>query len=369
MEQSNFSKYRGPILIGVITAIAIIVVFYLVSRPQKDVQVAQPSNVEVVEATSTPQPDITSSATSSPISPLSPLSPVTTSLEPSFRPEEIEALLQQGIVRYENRDYQGAIEIFDQVLDSNPNNFLAHNARGSIYSDLQDYDQALADYTKAIELEPFFPHAYYNRGRVYSFIKKYDEALTDLQESINLAPTEFGYRANGNIGLIYHQMGEYSKAIEAFEQSISLNTDNKADIYFYRGETYTALENYDAAIANYQSAVERFANYGLAYQSLGYAQYKRGATVSALENLQQAIQISPNSPAAHLYLALVYTAQNELDNADSEVSQAVDLLDTLSEDEQVFMLTRVLADFETLAQENSGQAAEIEAMINKLPPP
>ena len=348
MDQINFSKYKGAILIGIVAAILIILAFYVVGRPGSKPVGSALSTPSAETPTSKPTPIIASSPISraSPISPISPLvSPIPNQLDPA----EIETVLQQAIAQYENQNFDNALEILEQVLVLAPNNFLAYNARGTVYSDLKDYDQAVADYTKVVELEPLFPHAYYNRGRVYSILEKFDDALADLQKSIGLSPNEFGYRANGNIGLIYHQMGEYDQALEAFDQSISYNKENRADIYFYRGETYTALENYDAAIADYQAAIERFSNYDLAYQSLGYAQYKTEQFDQAIENLNRAIQISPNSPVAYLYLALVHVANNQLDQAEAEITQAINVLNTLPKKEQNAVLTRVVTNLESLS--------------------
>jgi tetratricopeptide (TPR) repeat protein len=138
---------------------------------------------------------------------------------------------------------------------------------------------------------------------------------------------------------------------------------------YYRGETYTVLENYDAAIADYQAAIDRFSQYDLAYQSLGYAYYKTRKFDQALDALNQALEISPNSPTAHLYLALVYVAMNDFEEAKAETAQAMNSIDTLSEEEQLSIFTRILADLGTFAEKNPAKAKEVEALINLIPEP
>ena len=359
MKLSEILKHKSFIIIfSTVIVVVIVSVFFLPSR------IWDKSSSETG-----PQATIStgiSTLVDSPISPVSPVSPVASGASTRPDPAEIEALLHKGIAQYESQDYQEAIATFNEVLVLDPANFLAYNSRGSVYTDLKDYERAIADYTKVTELEPLFPHAYYNRGRVYSFLKKYDEALTDLQKSIELSPDEFGYRANGNIGLIYHQLGEYDKALAAFESAITYD-DTKADTFYLRGETYTALENYEAAIADYQAAIARFSRYDLAYQSLGYAYYKTGQFDQALEALNQAFEISPNSPAVHFYLALVYVARNDFEEAKAETSQAMNSTDTLSEEEQKSLFTRVLADLKGFVQENPEKAKEVDTIINLIP--
>jgi tetratricopeptide (TPR) repeat protein len=273
-----------------------------------------------------------------------------------------------GLQMYESGDYEGALDLFNTVVDAEPDNSLAYDVRGSIYTALHDYDNALNDYSKAIELNPSFAQAYYNRGRIHSFLKHYDEALPDLEKSVELDSRNFGYRAKGNIGLIYHQLGEYEKALEAFEASMAYE-GSKADIFYFRGETYTALENYQAAIADFEAAIERFSGYDLAYQGLGYAYYKTSQLDEAAEALNRALEISPDSFAARLYLGLVHLTKEDAESANAEISQAASSFSAISKEEQEFVYTRVVAELEAFAQENPDKAAEAEALIDLIPEP
>ncbi|MCL4302451.1 MAG: tetratricopeptide repeat protein [Anaerolineae bacterium] len=359
MKQKGISR----ILVVIIALVAVAgVALYWVNRtPRPEDSQLMPTAVSAPTATAI------ANAAVSPISPLSQVSPppaVTADSDPA----QTEVLLNSGIALYEKQDYQGAIKIFDEILSTDPKNALAYNARGSAYLDLKDYDKAVADYTKAIELETLLPHAYYNRGRAYTLLKKYDNALADLQHSAQLLPAEFGYRANGNIGLIYHQQGEYARALDAFATAISFD-DSKADTYYLRGETYTAMENYEAAINDYQAALSRFPNYNQAYQGLGYASYKIGHFAQAQETLNKALEISSNSPMTHFYLMLVYLATEQLDPAKAEVSLAMDNIGALSEEEQNSLFKRVLADLETFVQENPAKDRDAKALINLIPEP
>lgn len=364
MKQFAYSKYKRFIFLLAIVIIAVVIAVYLINNTKKNEEEAKIRDTPV--ASIIPSSALTSPA-SSPLSPLSPLPKAT--LAPRPNSETLKLMLEQGVELYERGEYAASLEIISDLLAYNSSDFLAYNVRGNVYTALGDYENALGDYSRSIEIQPFFPHAYYNRGRINSFLDRYDEALSDLQESIELDPVSFGYRANGNIGLIYHKLGEYDKALEAFESSISYNKDEKADVYYFRGETYTALENYEAAIADYQAAIARFSRYNPAHQSLGYVYYKNGQFDEAFNALNQALEISPNSPITHFYLALVYLATDETDSAKAEVSQAMDSITTLSEEEQDFIAARVLADLETFAQDNPDQAEEVKSIINLIPEP
>ena len=366
MRSNSFVHRWGIFLVLALTLAVIAIIFYFVANtPDSEISegiapdpTTLPNNVSM--------PTATSFSVTSPISPLSPLSIIPNSTVTPTNPRTLSEMTQSGVEIYEQGDYETAIEIFDDVLAQIPD-AVTYNARGSAYLALGDYDKALDDYYKAVELHPTFPHAIYNRGRLFSILKRYDDALIDLQKAVEISPFEFGYRANGNIGLIYHQLGEYDKALEAFGESISQNVEEKADVYYFRGETYTMLENYEAAIADYEAAIERFAQYGVAYQSLGYAYYKIEEFDKALESLNHAVEITPESPVAHLYLALVYLATDQPDKAISNASQGVNSINTLSEEEQNLIFTRILADLDALSQEQPDNIEAVETIIDIIP--
>lgn len=365
MKQTDFFKSRKFIvLLGIIlvTVIGGGVIYFTNAGKEGTERVITP------EATAVSSPSIISSVTQSPVSPLSPLSPILSSTPAEAIQEEIEAQIKLGMTLYESQNYQEALRILNDALTLAPDSFLAHNVRGSVYVETGEYQKAVEDFSKAIDLEPLFPHAYYNRGRVYRFTEQYEEAITDLTKSIELSQDEFGYRANGNIGLIYHQMGEYNKALEAFEKSISYNEDERADVYYFRGETYSAMGNYEAAIADYQAAIERFSNYGQAYQGLGYAYFKTDRLNEAVEALNQALQISPN-PVPHLYFTLVYLALEDFDQAQAQATQAAESIDQLPQEEQNRILVGVLADLETFRENHPNRAEEVNTIIALLPAP
>lgn len=280
----------------------------------------------------------------------------------------IDAIAEKGLNLYESGDYEAALEIFNNVVDAESRNPLAYDARGTIYTALNEYENALSDYSRAIELSPSFAQAYYNRGRLYGLLERYDEALSDLEQSIELAPGDFGYRASGNIGLIYHRQGEYEKALEAFEASMSYDNE-KADVFYLRGETHTALEDYETAIVDYEDAIQRFSGYDIAYQSLGYAYYKVAKYEEASQALDQALKISPDSPIPHLYLALVHLATGDVESASTEIARAASSFSTLSEEEQELVYDRVVTELKALARENPDKAGEVKSMIETMPEP
>lgn len=361
-----FAKYRWPILIGLI-AVGVGIFYWLSNFNTPLPAPTAPASTEVTAGDSKP-PESTPAVLNSPVSPISPVSSVViTPNLPQTDPEVLQVMIDQALHAQQQGDYNRTVELAAKVLADDPQNFIAYNLRASAFMELGNNDKALADYSKAIELGPLFPHAYYNRGRLLRLQEKYDEAIVDLQKAAELSPIEFGYRANGNIGLIYYAQRNYEQALAAFEKSIAANVENRADVYYYRGETYTAMGNWEAAIQDYEAAIERFANYAEAYRSLGYVYAKNGQFAQAKPALNQALALAMNHPEAHLYLSAVQLAGDQPNEAEVSVQTATAKLDSLAAEQRQLILNRTTDLLKTVAEENPDKAAQAERLIELLP--
>ena len=102
--------------------------------------------------------------------------------------KELELLLKQADFLRDLKQYQEAMDLYNQIIQLNPNYSNAYFNRGVAYDDLKEYKKAIADYTKAIELDPNYTYAYYNRGVAYYHLKEYENAILDYTKAIKLDP-------------------------------------------------------------------------------------------------------------------------------------------------------------------------------------
>lgn len=369
MNKSSFSSSK-LISIALILLLILITVgaYFLLDRDTDESEIS--SGATHISPTAIDKmPSITQSPILTPVSVVSPISPI--NVESSPISNEDWNLFSKAEELFLAGDYLASVSAFSRLLEIDPKNEIALTYRGNAYIELGDYSKAIASYTEAINLNPdTYPQPYYNRGRAYMFLEEYDKALADLEKSIELDhydDIDFAYRANGNIGLIYRKLGNYEKALDAFSQSISASNGTQADAFYLRGETYLEMGNYEAAIADYESAISRFPRYHLAYQSLGYAYYKTGQFDPASEALNQALAISSNSPQAHFYLGLLYLATDDIDQAQAEISQATTLSANIPPDEQASIYHRIIADLEIFAEEHSDKSEAVKSLIEMIP--
>jgi tetratricopeptide (TPR) repeat protein/S1-C subfamily serine protease len=205
-----------------------------------------------------------------------------------FNPNLALAYYNRGIVRYELGDKQGAIDDFNQAIKINPNLALAYSNRGVVRYELGDKQGAIDDYTLAIKFNPNESLAYLNRGIVRYDLGDKQGAIDDFNQAIkinpNLAQAYYGR------GYVRNELGDKQGAIDDFTLAIKINP-NYANAYYNRGIVRDDLGDKPGAIDDYNQAIKINPNYALAYNNRGIVYYQLGDKQKAREDLQRAAQL------------------------------------------------------------------------------
>jgi lipoprotein NlpI len=133
-------------------------------------------------------------------------------------------LNNRGNANLNRRDYDRAIQDYNESLRLDPSSALAHNNRGSAYQHRGDYDQAIRDYDAAIRLDSSIALFFGNRGRAHHFKESYAEAIKDYEQAIELNP-DFAL-AYYNRGLARFDQGLYIASVPDFVRAMTLDSSN-----------------------------------------------------------------------------------------------------------------------------------------------
>ncbi|HBW57451.1 MAG TPA: pilus assembly protein PilF, partial [Oscillatoriales bacterium UBA8482] len=152
--------------------------------------------------------------------------------------------VNRGVVRYDSKDYQGAISDFNKAIKINPNYAMAYNNRGNARSNLKDYQGAISDYDKALKIDPNFAMAYNNRGLARNNLKDYQGAISDYDKAIKIDPNY----ADGyvNRGSARSKLKDYQGAISDYDKALKIDS-NDAITYAGRGNARYDLKDYQGA--------------------------------------------------------------------------------------------------------------------------
>jgi lipoprotein NlpI len=108
-----------------------------------------------------------------------------------------------------------------------------------------------------------------------------------------------------NRGNAYHDKVDNDRALQDYDQAISLNP-NLAAPYQGRGNVDRAKGDNDGAVADYSRAIALDPNYALAYHGRGNAYHSKGDNDRAMADQNEAIRLDPNYAYAYFSRGRLY---------------------------------------------------------------
>lgn len=185
-----------------------------------------------------------------------------------------------------------------------------------------DLKTAADCFHSAVVLNPKFSEAYTGMGGVYFEQKNLKQADDAFQTAAGLAPVWSGD------GVRYAQF-KIRAGDTAGAQRLLQDIVSRAPLYF---PAWTALAQIAANENDYSNATSELANVmvsdprnfdGLLLQ--GRLEFLQGRAADAIANYKQMAAIYPDAPAVFYALAQAYLANNQTNEADSSLTQALDL--------------------------------------------
>ncbi|MFZ0798339.1 MAG: tetratricopeptide repeat protein, partial [Terriglobales bacterium] len=196
----------------------------------------------------------------------------------------------RGIARSANGSGERALEDFDQAVRINPRYADAYFNRGNTNCALLRYADAIRDYTQAININPSMAEAYVNRGKVSALRGDKAAALADYEKALSLYP-HFAV-AYFNRGLLKGEMGDHDWALRDFDEAIKFDS-HLAKAYLEKGSLLEAEGNGEEALHCY----ERFLMYDLPDED--ERRYSKDVVRVRAEELMKDLVIGPEYVQTH----------------------------------------------------------------------
>jgi tetratricopeptide (TPR) repeat protein len=138
-------------------------------------------------------------------------------------PTDAAELFARGIALEEDPSHQTqAIEMYQQVLDLDPDHAAAHINLGTLHYNRQEYALAEKHYRHAIEVDPRYALAYFDLGNVLDETGRVTEAIQTYSTALQLAPTYAD--AHYNLALAYEKIKEPRNALKHWRAYVKLDT-------------------------------------------------------------------------------------------------------------------------------------------------
>ncbi|KAJ6402002.1 hypothetical protein OIU84_014139 [Salix udensis] len=115
-------------------------------------------------------------------------------LDSSIFLKRAHELKEEGNKKFQNKDYAGALEQYDNALritpKTHPDRAVFHSNRAACLMQMKpiDYETVIAECTMALQVQPQFVRALLRRARAFEAIGKYEMAMQDVQVLLGADP-------------------------------------------------------------------------------------------------------------------------------------------------------------------------------------
>ncbi len=245
---------------------------------------------------------------------------------------------------YGKKDYDKALELVQTTLNNKDkrDDSFAYDLWGNILARKKQYEHAIEKYNEAIKINPDNDNPYIGLGYVYfKGYKNYNAAISNYQKVIDR--NEKNYSAYNDLALVLADKGDIDAAKENYKKAIAANP-NYANAYYNLGLIFLGDKNYQQANVQFNKIIElpyNAGNYFNAYNGLCYSLSQQSKYEEAISNCELAIKIKPKDDNIYDTLGTVYATQKDYDNAITNYQTAINYNPDNSEAEQ--HLAEVLA--------------------------
>jgi eukaryotic-like serine/threonine-protein kinase len=225
--------------------------------------------------------------------------------------EQFEKAQDLLLKSYKDSNTAAAVQGFQQVLQQDPGNALAHASLGAAYfiQSSNNHDAKLLDLAKqetnqALKLSPTLAPAYVTLARIAAHEGRTALAMQLAQKAKALDPQSPD--VYGALAEVYEAQQLSKESMAALQQAIALAPED------WRWPVSLGIEEFSAgdvneAAAQLQKAVTLAPDNAAAYYDLGIANMRRNNLEEARKDLQQALSIQPDADTyAELGSILMY---------------------------------------------------------------
>jgi tetratricopeptide (TPR) repeat protein len=191
---------------------------------------------------------------------------------------------------------------------------------------LKDEPSAEKWLTASVTLDPQDAQAWYYLGRTKYSQTEYAGAIEAFEHCLKLDPRNV--TAEYNVGLSYEGLNQNEEAIQAYQNAIDWEAKGELkspDPFIDLARLYLHQNQAEKALPYLVQAVTAFPQLSLAHEELGKAYSVLNRLPEAQEQLEQAVQLSPQKASLRCLLGQIYQRQKMNTKAQTEFGRCTAL--------------------------------------------
>ena len=230
-------------------------------------------------------------------------------------------------MRTERRPDTSVLTEYDEAIRLNPNSAEAYFNRGRAKAKLDQRPAAIADYDEAIRLNPNFAEAYLHRGYLKDYLAVRESVMAACHSALRSAIADFDAAIRlglelSNLFHAYYRRGEakynldqYEAAIVDFNEALRLNPNNSEllnEVLDARKEAEGILNFYEEGIASMAERIRQNPNNIRDYKIRGESNGFLGRMQAAKSDFQKVLELTTDTQV----ITEIKRHLQELDNPD-----------------------------------------------------
>jgi tetratricopeptide (TPR) repeat protein len=239
----------------------------------------------------------------------------------------------RGTVLYQQNRVAEAAADWQKAVALSPNLFEAHLNLALAYSEMctpaRQLERALAEADTAVQLKPNDPSGHRVRGELLRQFGKPDQAVTELQTALKLDPNDA--LAYESLARALSEVQREEDAAAARRQAVALREkaagsgERSLDTRLVLADSYMVAGEYGKALTEYQAAEKLAPKDTRVYRGLANVHYWQGDYAASEREYRRWMDAAPNDPDAHLLLGLLLKEEKKTPEAIQELQQATNL--------------------------------------------
>jgi len=168
-----------------------------------------------------------------------------------IKPNDLEIYNNLGLIYKRINKFDFSINNFKKTLEMDPNYYQGYNNLGVVYLEKSQLDEAIDLFNKCIQINQGFVEAYNNLGMGLNKKKKYHSAILILERGLKIDPNFKNIFVN--LAVAYEAVGRFFEAIKLYEKETDTNKTDKilmalGNCWCSIGEITKGLDCYEESI-------------------------------------------------------------------------------------------------------------------------
>jgi tetratricopeptide (TPR) repeat protein len=223
--------------------------------------------------------------------------------------------LGQALVQIKKR--QEAIVAYQRAIQLNPNFCWSYYHLGKVYIHLEQWNNAALLFEQAITINSDIPQFYQELGGVYIKLKTWEKAVSLFQTRLTIDSNPAAPKVYINLAEALIQLERWQDVISVYCQIKELNYQSHLSYFHFIqfAKAYREQKEYQAAIACYQTAINRQPQKPWLYSLIAEVLQQDHQLAAAIKAYHQAIKLGLNSAWIFIKLGNIYTQMGNFKQA------------------------------------------------------